>query len=90
LPRTISRSDRSVISSRTNVRRSFSCATAVAAANGAKKSMSVSCTSTKIRNRMPPNRARMPSSRTSRKPIRTCQAVHIRMKSSPTYEPRAM
>jgi hypothetical protein len=89
LPRTISTSRKSVIKRSTNVRRSFSCATAVAAASGAKNSISVSCSRTKTWNKTAPNRARVPISRTSRQPIRACHAVHIKMKSSPAYTARA-
>jgi len=54
------------------------------AARGAKKSIKVNCTKTKIWNNSPPNRAITPNSRTSRNPIKTCHAVHIRTKSKPT------
>lgn len=78
-PSTISRSLRSVIMRSTKVRRSFSCATAVAALRGAKKSMSVSWSIAKMTYSTPPNRARVPTSPTSCQPTRACQAVHIRM-----------
>ena len=84
LPRMISMFRRSVIRRRTNVRRSFSWATAVAAAIGAKKSMRASWTRTKNRKRMPPKYATIPTSLTSFQPISDCQAVHIRMKKRPT------
>ncbi len=85
----ISTSRRSVIRSRTNVRRSFSWAIEVAAASGAKKSIRASWTRTKSRKSTLPKNATTPTSVTSFQPMSDCQAVHIRMKSRPTYEARA-
>ncbi len=89
LPRMISTSRRSVISRSTNVRRSFSWATEVAAESGAKNSIRVSWKRTNQRKRRCPKYAMRPTSEISANPTRDCQAVHIRMKSRPTYEARA-
>ncbi len=79
-PSTSSLLVRCVNSSRISVRRSFSWATALAPSRADEKDATTNCKGASIWNRIIPNRARSPRSRTLWAPARTSQAVHIKIR----------
>ena len=72
-----------------NVRRSFSCDTALAADSAAKKTVSMSWTNAMIWNRSSPNDAVSPRVASRENPTVACHVVTPRMPSTPTRAARA-
>ncbi len=72
-----------VKSSRTSVRRSFSCATALADKSAEKNKATASWSGARTWNKLMPKRAKSPTSRINCVPVSTSQAVIIRINKAP-------